>query len=347
MPSAPAPAPAATPALAVAIDAFLHHAAVDRGLSPHTVVAYARDLALFAEAVAGARRAGAGGSAQDVAVGELDAAALRTASQALAERGLAASSRARALVAIRRFLHYWVERGALPADLIPTLQAPRRGRPLPRVLRPDEIEALLREVRGETPLALRDRAMLEMLYAAGLRVSELVGLTRAAVDRRVGVLRVVGKGGRERIVPFGEPAGRALGHYLEAARPVLLRRAARVTDAVFLSNRGRAMSRQNFFARLRGLARRAGLDPSRVFPHVFRHSFATHLLEGGADLRAVQDMLGHADLASTEIYTHVSRKRLRETVEALHPRGAGPPAPAPGPGAAARAGPGRGRGNTR
>ena len=321
---------ASAPSLSVAIDLFLHHAAVDRGLSPHTVAAYARDLAIFAEAVVTAR--GSAGDAEEGSVADLDAAALRAVSAALVARGLAPSSRARALVAVRRFLRYWVERGALPADPSHTLQTPRRGRPLPRVLRPDEIAALLDTPRGETPLALRDRAMLEILYAAGLRVSELVELTLAAVERRVGVLRVVGKGGRERIVPFGEVARRALERYLEAGRPALLRRAARATDAVFLSNRGGAMSRQNFFSRVRGLAARAGLDPARVSPHIFRHSFATHMLEGGADLRVVQDMLGHADLASTEVYTHVSRKRLRETVEAHHPRGAGSERPGGGRG---------------
>jgi integrase/recombinase XerD len=191
------------------------------------------------------------------------------------------------------------------------------------VLRSDESLALIEAAGDDVPLGLRDRAMLEVLYGAGLRVSELVGLSLGAVDRRAGLLRVVGKGNKERIVPLGEPALEALDLYLAEARPVLERAAARKDDAVFLSRRGRRMTRQNFFQRLRGIARRAGISSDRVSPHVLRHAFATDLLEGGADLRAVQSMLGHADLSTTQVYTHVSRARLRETVEERHPRGAG------------------------
>jgi integrase/recombinase XerD len=185
------------------------------------------------------------------------------------------------------------------------------------------VEALLGAAQATTPLGLRDRAMLELLYGAGLRVSELVALPLGGLDRRRGVLRVVGKGRRERIVPIGEPALDALDAWLAEGRPVLLRGARRATEAVFVSRRGAAMTRQNCFARLRALARCAGLASERVSPHVLRHAFATHLLEGGADLRAVQAMLGHADLSTTQVYTHVSRARLREIVEDRHPRGAG------------------------
>jgi integrase/recombinase XerD len=150
-----------------------------------------------------------------------------------------------------------------------------------------------------------------------------VGLTLGAIDRRAGLLRVVGKGNKERIVPLGEPALESLDVYLEEGRPLLARAARRSVDATFLSRRGSAMSRQNFFQRLRAIARRAGIPSERVSPHVLRHAFATDLLEGGADLRAEQSMLGHADLSTTQIYTHVSRARLRETVEERHPRGAG------------------------
>jgi integrase/recombinase XerD len=162
--------------------------------------------------------------------------------------------------------------------------------------------------------------MLEVAYGAGLRVSELVALPLAGLDRRAGLLRVLGKGRRERLVPLGEPALEALDAYLADGRPRLLRR--READAVFLTGRGAPMTRQNFFARLRTLALRAGVPRERVSPHALRHAFATDLLEGGADLRAVQSMLGHADLSTTQIYTHVSRRRLRETVERRHPRGA-------------------------
>ncbi len=305
---------ASTPSIADAIDGFLASAAVERGLSPHTVAAYARDLARFADLW---ERAGVS------RVDEIDRPGLQRLVRGLDATRLGARSRARAVVSLRRFVRYWVDRGALTSDPSDALLAPRFGQPLPRVLRPEESAALLAASEGETPLALRDRAMLEVLYAAGLRVSELVALPLDGVDRRAGLLRVLGKGRRERIVPLGEPALRALDAYLETGRPALARGE---TQAVFLSNRGSAMTRQNFFHRLRGLARRAGLAAERVSPHVLRHSFATDLLEGGADLRAVQAMLGHADLATTQIYTHVSRRRLREVVERRHPRGerAGP-----------------------
>ncbi|MDJ0864492.1 MAG: site-specific tyrosine recombinase XerD [Myxococcota bacterium] len=299
-------------ALAPAIDAFLTRSIVERGLAPNTVAAYARDLARLARFLAGE-------GVRDASA--LESGHLRRFPAWLEADGLAPGSRARTLVATRRFVRDLVAEGALERDPSDGLLAPRRDRPLPRVLRPEETEALLAAVSGETPLALRDRAMLEVLYAAGLRVSELVGLSLAGCDRRAGVLRVRGKGGRERLVPLGEPALRALERYLADGRPSLLRKARRTTDAVFLSNRGAAMSRQNFFARLRALARGAGLPAERVSPHVLRHSFATDLLEGGADLRAVQSMLGHVDLTTTQIYTHVSRKRLRDTVERHHPRG--------------------------
>jgi integrase/recombinase XerD len=165
--------------------------------------------------------------------------------------------------------------------------------------------------------------MLEVLYGAGLRVSELVELPLSAVDRRGGLLRVVGKGGRERIVPLGAAALSAFDRYLAEARPALLGGSADETHTLFLSRRRRGMTRQNFFAMLRKLARKAGVPTDRVSPHVLRHAFATDLLEGGADLRSIQAMLGHADLSTTQIYTHVSRGRLRRTVEERHPRGAG------------------------
>ena len=179
--------------------------------------------------------------------------------------------------------------------------------------------------RGEEPTAWRDVAMIELLYGAGLRVSELVGLPLSGIDRQAGLLRVIGKGRKERIVPLGELAGRALDDYLERGRPLLAGERTGHEHAVFLTARGRPMTRQNFWKRLREHAIRAGLSADRVSPHVLRHAFATDLLEGGADLRAIQAMLGHADLSTTEVYTHVSRARLRETVEALHPRGSGQP----------------------
>jgi len=306
--------------LAAAIDRFLGFVVVERGLARNTAEAYARDLARLATHLEGC----------GVAAPEAIAPAhLRSFAERLDAEGLAPASRARALVAARRFGRHLLAQGVLARDPSEGLLAPRLGRRLPRVLHASETEALLAGTPAAGPLGLRDRAMLEMLYAAGLRVSELVGLPLGAVDRRAGMLRVVGKGGRTRIVPLGEPALAALEAWLSEGRPAFAarrpasRRARRSADAVFLSRRGAAMTRQNFFARLRALALQVGLPAERVSPHVLRHSFATDLLEGGADLRAVQAMLGHADLATTQIYTHVSRERLRDTVERRHPRGAG------------------------
>jgi integrase/recombinase XerD len=302
-------------AVAAATDRFLTHLAVERGLARNTLEAYARDLARFAAHLEaeGVREPGA-----------IAAAHVRSFAARLDDDGLAAASRTRALVAVRRFGLHLVARGVLDRDPSEGLRTPRRERRLPRVLRPDETEALLAAAAaGEGAYAVRDTAMLEVLYGAGLRVSELVALPLAGVDRRSGLVRVLGKGGRERIVPLGEPALRALESWLAEGRPRWARQGGGRSDAVFLTAHGAAMTRQNFFARLRALARRANLDVERVSPHVLRHSFATDLLGGGADLRAVQAMLGHADLATTEIYTHVSRERLRDTVETHHPRGAG------------------------
>jgi integrase/recombinase XerD len=298
-----------------ALDGFLSHGAVERGLSPRTLEAYARDLARFTRFAAGA---GARGVAQ------LERRHVTGFVEALAAEGLAPRSRARMLVAVRRFAHFLLATGQLASDPCEGVGTPRLGRTLPKGLAPRESAALLAAATGDEPLALRDRAMLEVLYGAGLRVSELVALPRSGLDARAGLLRVFGKGRRERLVPLGEPALEAVAVYLRDGRPALARSAARPSEALFLSRRGSAMTRQNFFERLRQIAVRAGLPRERVSPHVLRHAFATDLLEGGADLRSVQAMLGHADLATTQIYTHVSRGRLRELVDAHHPRGASP-----------------------
>jgi len=319
--------------MGTALDAFLQHAAVERGLAPRTIEAYASDLTRFAAHLEAAGVRDPGGIAQ---------AQIASFLEALSAAGLSARSRARMLVAVRRFARFLLATGRAQSDPTEGVAAPRIARPLPKLLRSDESEALIAAAAGDEPLALRDHAMLEVLYGAGLRVSELVGLPVEAVDARAGLLRVVGKGRKERIVPLGEPALAAVARYLAEARPILARRAAQRagksagaqnakrraarrgagSTALFLSRLGTAMSRQNFSVRLRQLALAAGLPAQRVSPHVLRHAFATDLLEGGADLRAVQAMLGHADLSTTQIYTHVSRARLRQLVERHHPRGA-------------------------
>jgi integrase/recombinase XerD len=300
--------------LAAAVDGFLASAAALRGLAPASIEAYGRDLARL---LAFLEREGVSRA------GQLTREHVTGFARALEQDGLGARSRARALVAVRRFLRHLGAEGLLRSDPWQGARLPRFERPLPRVLRPDETATLIESVDAEAPLALRDRAMLEVLYGAGLRVSELVKLPLSGVDRRAGLLRVTGKGRRERVVPLGAPALAALDAWLAGGRPKLARDARRAGDAVFLSQRGAPMTRQNFFARLRRLALAAGLSPAGVSPHVLRHAFATDLLEGGADLRVVQTLLGHADLATTQIYTHVSRARLRETVEERHPRGGG------------------------
>jgi len=296
------------------VDAFLAHAAIERNLSPRTVEAYARDLARFSGYLE---------THGVVGLSSLERRHVTGFVRFLERRRLGPRSRARALVAVRRLVQHAARQGECAVDPLDGVETPRFGKPLPRTLRPDETRALLEAADPDDPLGRRDRAMLEVLYASGLRVSELVSLPLSGLDRRAGWVRVLGKGRKERIVPIGEPALEALEAYLADVRPLLARAAKRESDAVFLSRRGSAMTRQNFFERLRGLARVAGIPRDRVSPHVLRHAFATDLLEGGADLRAVQAMLGHTDLSTTEVYTHVSRARLRETVETRHPRGRG------------------------
>ncbi len=294
------------------VDAFLGHQALDRGLSSNTLEAYGRDLQRFLSFLESKRvRRWKALTAKEV-----------SGFAAFLEReGLGARSRARAGVAVRRLLAYGVEEGVIEDDFPLATVRMRLPRTLPKVLHPDETRALIEAAEPDSLLGLRDRAMMEVLYGAGLRVTELVGLTLSAVDLRGGCLRVMGKGRKERIVPLGEAATEALQAYLEGAREELLGQGPDRKFHVFLTRRGAAMTRQNFFTRLRGLARRAGIPTERVSPHVLRHAFATDLLEGGADLRAIQSMLGHADLSTTQIYTHVDRARLQNTVDARHPRG--------------------------
>jgi integrase/recombinase XerD len=295
-------------------DAFLRYAAIERGLSAKTIDAYASDLQRFAKHLADR-------GVENLA--DLDRACVTDYLDVLEHEGLGPRSRSRMLSALRRMLAYAGDQGLLQADPLEGIRNPRLPARLPRVLRPDETASLIAAADPDSALGLRDRAMLEVLYGSGLRVTELVSLPLSAVDRRAGLLRVMGKGQRERVVPLGESALDAIATYLEEGRPALLGKRPDPSHSVFLSRRGAPMTRQNFFVRVKQLARRADIDPERVSPHVFRHAFATDLLEGGADLRSIQAMLGHSDLATTEVYTHVSRARLRETVDVRHPRGAG------------------------
>ena len=303
----------ATP-LELLCDAFLTRLAVEEGLSPRTIEAYSGDLRHL--------RAHLLDHKID-RVNQIRRKDLSAFASYLDARGMAASSRARVLVSVRRLLRFAQERGEVDADPLEGIQSPKQPRTLPRILRPEETEALIEAARTDDALGLRDVAMLEMLYGAGLRVSELVNLPIGAVDQRALLLRVIGKGNKERVVPMGEVASDALQNYMKQGRPELLGEREDRPGIVFLTRRGKRMTRQNFFLRIRQHAQKAGIARERVSPHVLRHAFATDLLEGGADLRAIQTMLGHADLSTTEIYTHVSRRKLRETVESRHPRGSG------------------------
>jgi integrase/recombinase XerD len=292
-----------------AADLYLDHLKVERGLARHTIESYGRDLARLVGFLADRGRAD---------VDDVTGADITDHLIGLAEAGLAARSRARALVAVRGLFRHLVGERWLEADPTELVDAPRIGRRLPGVLGEDAVARLiatpLDTVRGR-----RDSAMIELVYASGLRVSELVTLAVADLNLSHGFVRVTGKGQKTRLVPVGAAAREKLARYLADDRP------AQVKDpsqrAMFLTDRGRPMTRQGFWKLLRSHARRAGLRlPSGdISPHKLRHSFATHLVEGGADLRAVQAMLGHADISTTEIYTHVSRARVLEQAR-KHPR---------------------------
>jgi integrase/recombinase XerD len=231
-------------------------------------------------------------------------------------RGLAATTIARRIAALRSFYKHQMLIGARTDNPAAELELPRRARTLPRTLSPGEVERLIEAANGATPRSLRDRALVELLYGAGLRVSEALGLDKAAIDLDGRLVRCIGKGSKERVVPIGREAAEALRRYLARGRPFLDKRHR---PELFLNAKGGPLTRAGAFFILRRLAGAAGLEPERVHPHLLRHSFATHLLEGGADLRSVQEMLGHADLATTELYTHVSDRRRRELYFQAHP----------------------------
>lgn len=290
-------------------EVFLEMMAVERGAARHTLEAYRRDLADYHGFL----------QARGLSAESADGAAVRAYLSELSRRGMAASTAARRLSAVRQFHRFVYLEGGRADDPTQTIDGPRRQRPLPRLLDQAEIEALIAAARARPgPLGLRLVAILELLYASGLRASELMALPLSALapDRRFLVVR--GKGGKERLVPVGRAAAKALEAYLGVRETFV--RPGRAGAYVFPS-RGRQghLTRQRLAQLLRELAPAAGLEPGRISPHVLRHAFASHLLAGGADLRAVQLMLGHADIATTEIYTHVQGERLAAAVRAHHP----------------------------
>jgi len=292
-----------------AIEGFIYYLKVERNRSDNTVESYARDLARFRQWAA----------EQGIA----SPAAIRREHVAdylvhLDQEGLGLRSIARARTSLRQLFKFLVRERRIEDDPTALISGPKFPAPLPTVLTEREVEGLLEAPDRHTPLGLRDAAMIELLYACGLRVSELVGLPSRAFDLSVGVLRVRGKGDKERLVPVGDRALDLLTRYVREARP--LHDPAQRCPAIFVSRRGTAMTRQNFWQRLGRYAREAGIR-GKVSPHVLRHSFATHLLEHGADLRSLQAMLGHADITTTQIYTHVTQARLAALHSRYHPRG--------------------------
>ncbi len=290
------------------IDQFIEFLELERGLSPHTRAAYRTDLREFERFLAARRITSPG------AIGRAEIVAFLMEGR---DAGLRSTTIARRLAAIRSWFRYLHSEGLLAADVAETMDAPRLWRVLPDALTQREVDRLLAAPDIDRPNGVRDRALLELLYATGLRVSEAAGLTLDRVRLEDRVLRCLGKGGRERVVPFGDTACAWLRRYLEEERPRLARRSG--SSALFLSARGGALNRRTIWALVRRYAARAGLS-KRVHPHTLRHTFATHLLANGAPLRVIQEMLGHADIATTQIYTHVDAGRLKQVHERFHPR---------------------------
>ena len=288
-------------------DAYLDHLRVERRLSGHTVENYARDLVKLADFAAERERS----------LEALDRHDLEAFVRSLMSRGLSPRSVARTVACVRGFYRFLVmdhRLGKSPAD---DVRPPRAWPPLPKFLTLEEVDRLIAQPDPTTPLGLRDRALVELLYATGMRVSELVGVRAADINLSAGYLTCTGKGSKQRIVPVGDQAAAWVRRYQQDARPLLARQKG--TTRLFLNRRGGPLSRVGFWKTLKRYGRHAGLRRD-LSPHVLRHSFATHLLERGADLRAIQMMLGHADLSTTQIYTHVLQARMRTIYDRFHPR---------------------------
>jgi integrase/recombinase XerD len=305
--------------LPIEAEAFLTHLAVEKGRSVHTLSAYRRDLLRYVAFL----------STRDRVLGTATPADVEAFVAALRADGLAAASTTRTLVAVRTMHRFLASEGVLPHDPATEAESPRRPSSLPKALSEAQVEALLDTVQaaddaagGRDPVVVRDRALLELLYSTGIRVSEACGLGFGDVDLDAALVRVFGKRAKERIVPIGRPAGRAMAQYLDRGRPALVpqRWAARDdADAVFLGVRGRRLARQAAWEVIQRWAAAAGLE-AHISPHVLRHSCATHLLDHGADIRTVQELLGHASVSTTQIYTRVATERLFEAYRSAHPR---------------------------
>ena len=298
------PLPGLAKPLSGLAESFLNFCRVEKGLASHALSSYRLDLERFNSEFKVPEQKATGRQLADY-VGSLYGAKYSP------------RSIARHVATLRNYYRFLAREGEVKQDPAEFLVSPKQWSTLPKYLNREEVERLLESPDESNSRGLRDRAMFQLLYATGLRVSELCGLELNAVERRMGVLKVIGKGNKQRVVPFGEPAGAAIDRYLSAGRPKLLK--GRASRYLFVTARGSAMTRQTFWALIGKHGRSVGIF-RRLTPHVIRHSFATHLVEGGADLRSVQIMLGHADISTTQVYTHVAQRRLRETIEQHHPR---------------------------
>lgn len=289
---------------------FMHYLSVERGLSKNTLEAYERDLTAF--------------------VRELKERGVHTAEATdkndilyylarLKQEGKAASTVARTIVSIRAFYQFLARERLIAADPSLHVDSPKLDKKLPKVLNQQEVELLLESPKASTPGGSRDKAMLELLYATGIRVSELIALDVGSINLGMGFVRCVGKGSKERIIPLGRIASQSIDRYVQGMRARLLKPAGPAEPALFVNRNGQRLTRQGFWKIIKQYAREAGIYKD-ITPHTLRHSFATHLLENGADLRSVQEMLGHADIATTQIYTHVTKSRMKEVYDRTHPR---------------------------
>ncbi|OEH93661.1 site-specific tyrosine recombinase XerD [Bacillus solimangrovi] len=288
---------------------FIHYLIVERGLSTNTISAYERDLNQY--------RAHLQKKNGLVLFRDVERLHITQFLKEQKDKGRASTTLARNLASIRAFHQFLIREKRSDKDPSIHIDTPQAERKLPKVLSTPEVEALLSSPKGTSAYTYRDRAMLELLYATGMRVSEMMDLDLSDVHVTMGFVRCTGKGSKERIIPIGRMASDAIVTYLDSGRPLMLKKER--TDALFLNNHGRRLSRQGFWKTLKKLASEAGIE-KELTPHTLRHSFATHLLENGADLRAVQEMLGHADISTTQIYTHVSKARLKDTYKSYHPR---------------------------